>query len=156
MRPEGDVCSGNTVSSSNRCRTEVSGRNDHHRSHYTHRSWHNIFLLAWVVHRSHGSCPWWRFVTTSVSHTRSFIALSPKTSLNRLKPLTTVYAHDDVGKVSESLVCMAVSMLTLHAAAATAADADTCIKNHVSRQSMSTQSAVISPANTFIEIRVSW
>jgi len=55
---------------------------------------------------------------------------------------------------------MAVSMLTLHAAAAAAAaaaaDADACIKNHVSRQSMSTQSAVISPANAFIEIRASW
>jgi len=49
---------------------------------------------------------------------------------------------------------MAVSMLTLHAAAA--ANADACIKNHVTRLPMSTQSAVISPATTFTEITVSW
>jgi len=85
--------------------------------------------------------------------------IGQRTDCEQFQPIVSgsraVYAHDDVGKVSESLVCMAVSMLTLHAAAATAADADTCIKNHVSRQSMSTQSAVISPANTFTEIRVS-
>jgi len=86
--------------------------------------------------------------------------ISQRTGCEQFQPVVSgfraVCAHDDVGKVSESLVSMAVSMLTLYAAAAAAADADACIKNHVSRQSMSKQSAVISPAITFIEIRVSW